>query len=281
MPTVFMFRGHALTLVLFFQLVVQLSGNAELIPVEDFLKPDFISKARLSPDGKHISFLTPVGDRMDVCVYDFEGNNSTRYKGTPGLDVYRSYWCSNERIIFTVTKQNVWAAGLFSVEAGKRQVRALNQYDALQIIDPVPIDERKALVRIADSHRGKPRTVLYNPKSGSSRIVKTADSLPGKQTRWFGDGQGGLAGVVVYDGDTRLFHFDSDIDQWIEMEQLNTLGDGSFEILGYDRVNQVYWVNTYVEGENTATLFTVPTKPDHVAKPIFQDKDYDIKSRNI
>ncbi|MFZ6844370.1 alpha/beta hydrolase family protein [Undibacterium sp. RuTC16W] len=82
------------------------SGAIELIPLDDFVKPDQFKQPRLSPDGKHIAIQInlPQGDRYvpTMSVFELPGFQMKSAIRMPAFEVPLDYqWLSNTRLAIT------------------------------------------------------------------------------------------------------------------------------------------------------------------------------------
>ena len=199
-------------------------------------------------------------------------------KGGQADDVNSVHWVGDDRLVFDVVFRNQYAGGLFSVKAGSRRFEVLNKFDALRVIDPVPSDENVVLTRLYSTSRGGPRTVRYFTKRGIGRVVKSAESLPGTQLGWYGDGGGDLIGCRVYhDGKLRLYFRETYESEWRELKRVSEDVGQSFEVLGFDPHERTFWMTAYEDGANTASLFKVPVDPGSETIRVFNDPKYDIR----
>ena len=231
--------------------------------------------ARLSPDGKHIAFKYPEKDRMDILVLNLDTTESMRLKGQDSEDVNSIYWNSNEHVLFNVLKSNKYAHGLYAIKAGTRRINLLNKHDAVRVIDPVPSDPKRALVRITGSDRGA-RTLIYDPASGYAKRDKSANDLPGIQSAWYSDGLGNLKAVNTYTEKEHQIYYKDSNDAWVRLGDVaNTVHD-EFEVYTYDRHHNALWIGAYEEGNNTASLFRVSLDTPDQSEKIFNDPNYDI-----
>ena len=250
--------------------------NSKEIPLEAFFSHPAISKARLSPTGEYVAFRSPSKDRIDLIIFDLDSNSAQKLKGSNSDDVKSLAWVGDEHVAFNLTLKNQYAGGLFVSKTGSRKIRALNEYDALSILDPLSGDDSSLLTRIYASNTGLPRTVLYNPINGHSKKLDSANSIPGKQLSWFSDGRGNLAAVKVYhDEEIKVHIHNTNSETWTLLEGIESFGQ-RIETLGYDRASEHFWFNAYVIGEDKAALYKLPADDSKDPELVWKDDAYDM-----
>ena len=70
------------------------------IPIESFFKLPQYASMTLSPDGKHIAALAPLGERQGLIVIDLEKRKATPIASAPHLDAVQAYWVNSNRIVY-------------------------------------------------------------------------------------------------------------------------------------------------------------------------------------
>lgn len=249
------------------------------IPVESFFRPIKGSKMCISPDGEYVVFLYPLGDMMGVATMNIETKEVNGLRGNSSDDVRSVYWAGNEHIVFNVTKNNMYASGLYSAKRDRKDIEILNKYEALTVVDPLPVEENWVLAWIYDSADRGQRLMRYNVKSRVGKRVASPGQLPGKVLEWFTNQEGALVGAVTYhEGDTHLMFRKQDKKSWTELGVPDSAKIYDYTFLGYDSAREALWLSGYAEGDQTGALFTLNPKTLKIEGPIFQDADYDVAS---
>ncbi len=91
------------------------------LTIEDFARAPLMSGAKLSPDGKrYAAVVNWENDRRGIVVMDVDaGKRVGGLRGSGDIDVYRVFWHGNDRLLFQISKENVYAYGLFSAPLTK------------------------------------------------------------------------------------------------------------------------------------------------------------------
>ena len=72
------------------------------IPIEDFFKRSEFLQLTLSPDGKRVAALVPVGGRFNLAVLELADRKKVRViTGETVIDVVRLSWVNNNRVVFS------------------------------------------------------------------------------------------------------------------------------------------------------------------------------------
>lgn len=70
------------------------------IPLEDFFRNSQKAAFQLSPDGRHLSFMAPYEERMNVFVRPVEGGEAVRVTSETLRSVAGYMWADNERLLY-------------------------------------------------------------------------------------------------------------------------------------------------------------------------------------
>jgi acetyl esterase/lipase len=90
------------------------------IPVIDFFRPQLFRNPELNPAGTHFAaIVSGEGDRLDLIAFDLATKKAERLTGGAGFDITRYEWLNDKRMLFSLTKDKLYAAGLFAVELGR------------------------------------------------------------------------------------------------------------------------------------------------------------------
>ncbi|HEY0896622.1 MAG TPA: S9 family peptidase, partial [Sphingobacteriaceae bacterium] len=66
-----------------------------VIPVQDFFKTPEKTAFQISPDGRHISYLQPYGDRLNLFVTTAEGQSVKRITAEKDRNISFYFWADN------------------------------------------------------------------------------------------------------------------------------------------------------------------------------------------
>lgn len=120
---------------------------AEPLTIEDLFGPAFLRSVNLSPDGTRIAATVDLGDDLSgLLVHDLATKTSVALKSAEDedKDVYHVYWHGNDRLLFSVSKDKLYAHGLYSVPADKLSEHIpIRLYDAIDLVaQPVSAPDR-------------------------------------------------------------------------------------------------------------------------------------------
>src|SRR5688572_15202473 len=199
--------------------VLPARGASSRPTVEDFFRQPAISSAKLNPSGTHLALTTYdlKTDSAGIRIIDLEAKSATSLAGDKLYDVHRFEWVDDDRIVFTVVRDNMFATGLLLTHRDlKDRPRVLNENDAAEFIsapknrrdriyvwvqqDANNEGRRGGLVELNLAHRAKRGfDVEYGPL-----VADTLASPPGWIVRrWLPDREGEIR-YVIADKDGRL-----------------------------------------------------------------------------
>lgn len=171
------------------------------IPAIDFFRPSLFSGAQLNPAGTLIAALNPgKNDSKNLVVYDLASQKFSGTGGGEGFDIYSFQWLNDQRLLFRLTKEKLYAYALFAGDATKLGVSAiaLNRNDVAIPIGTPRADPLKPLVWLK-------QTARYNGEDGGVVQLDSLRDLDGRGggplIRSFPKVKGGV--VVSYDSDQK------------------------------------------------------------------------------
>ncbi len=91
------------------------------LTAEEFACAPLMSGVKLSPDGRrYAGVINWENDRRGIVVMDTDkGDRVGGLRGSDDIDVSRLFWHGNDRQLFQISKENVYAYGLFSAKVAK------------------------------------------------------------------------------------------------------------------------------------------------------------------
>jgi hypothetical protein len=75
------------------------AAQAAAPKVEDFFRKSQYGGPSLSPSGRYLAFIAPVGEHYGVGIIDLQTRGAPRTLGSAGGDVLRVVWQNDERLI--------------------------------------------------------------------------------------------------------------------------------------------------------------------------------------
>lgn len=192
----------------------------------DFFRPAEILSARLNPAGTHLAYLAyePDTDSTGLRVLNLETKRAVGLPGSKIYDLRQFHWVGDERIVFTVTRDNLYATGLFIThrDLGRRP-EILNGRDAVEVLGSPEArpDNLLVWVRQSSRDRGRPGSLVeINLRRKSEKgfdedsrmISSTIQPPPGESVRaWLPDHAGEIRYAVSHqDGKFSLYRREVD-----------------------------------------------------------------------
>jgi acetyl esterase/lipase len=261
----------------------------EPIPAIDFFRPPVFRSPILNGAGTHFLAIVSTGaDRTDGLVYDVATREMERFTGGGNHDIAAAGWLDDKRFLFMMTKDKLYAYGLYSAELGKLS-RAM-------VLDPFSVNE---VVGVPRSNPSQPIIwVRHDARKeggdgGVMRIDATVDPMRfgrhepsvvhrypsltgGVPLAYLADGEGNLAyGAASKDGVTTLYRFTD--EKWVpckfDFDQLQLVGVG-------DRAGEVLVLRSKEAGKPRA-LYRYDTVAGELGQLVYQDDKYDLAGLGV
>ncbi len=187
-----------------------------------FKKPDF-SQFQLSPNGKFLAGLAPVGTRQNIVVIDLETNKSRAVTSVSEQDVRGFQWANNDRLVFFMDDDGNESFGIWAVNKDGSQPRTLVQAAATRpgriqstnVIDILEDEKDYVLVSSNDRRAAYPDIYKLNIVSARKAIVHRN---PGKLVQWFTGWDGQVLGGFFQDElEQGILLLDSETGEWEEL----------------------------------------------------------------
>jgi dipeptidyl aminopeptidase/acylaminoacyl peptidase len=178
-------KPPVLMLLLFFSF----STTAKELPVEYFFKNYEFSQVSLSPDGKHLAAIAPVGSSRNLVVVDRSTMKPIAVTSLTKRDVSAYQWANNERLLFYVEEDGNESLALNAVNIDGSKPRVLTKASKgiqlipryTRMVDRLKTDDRHVIV-VSNQRRAQfpdlYRMDIYNGKK------KRLTSNPGNITGW-------------------------------------------------------------------------------------------------
>lgn len=106
----------------------------EQVPIVDFFRPSHFSNPSINPSGTHVAALVPVDShREGMVIADLVKGKFKTLHGSKDMDISKLWWMSDDRILFSVIRENLYAAGLY-VATRDAKSYVVEQYSACRVI---------------------------------------------------------------------------------------------------------------------------------------------------
>ncbi|MEI6080360.1 MAG: S9 family peptidase, partial [bacterium] len=216
------------------------------IPLKDFFKNPEVAAYKISPDGKHLSFLASYKKRLNIFVrsIDMKGKPK-RLTSVTDRDISGYFWKGDSEILYSRDFGGDENFQIFSINVNTKKTKALTPFkgvrsgvlDDLEDIsdDEVLITMNKRVKEIFDVYR-------LNIKTGTLKLVA---ENPGNITEWITDHDGKIRMASSTDGvNTTTFYRDSEGDKFKKL--MTTDFKVSFSPLFYTFDNKNIYAATNV-----------------------------------
>ncbi len=264
------------------------------LSVEDLFRPAFFGQAELSPNGKYLAAIQ--GDDHDVrklLIVDLATWKTSTLRGDSDYDVHSFRWLGNDRLVFNLSRDKIYAFGLYSVERerlGRNFPIRLN--DATFIVSAPKARPTNVLVWVQASveNQGQPgglvelsttRSVIDSVTGGRLANANIVKSYPapksGAINSWIADREGELCLCTTYEQKKfHLYRYLATTGDW----QAVPLDLDIYSFLGVDSDNRYVWISHY-----DAALGHVLRRYDlatgQMEAPIYRDPDYDLATAHL
>lgn len=282
------FRG----LLAAFILTGSLLGAADPVPVEKFVEGSVLSRARLSPDGKHLAFIQEIDGKSWLKILEIGTKTVARIdpgRSLSGMskEVPSFNWVSDRRISFITTIwDGYYFTGVSAVDCDGENWKAytgpdadINNHNPLlatQVIHSFEDSDQSVLMLDRGSNEGKDRIFQDVIKvSTLTGYYTTVVENPGDVVGWVVDRQGVVRlGVTRHGMRFGAIYRESEKDPWRKLplfaEKL-----GRVSPLGFDYDGRRLVVATTSAQKRRAVHFYDPAE-GKLGELIAGHDDYDI-----
>ena len=211
---------------------------ADVVAPEPFFQNDNYRSLHLSPSGKYLGALVPIGGRVRLAVMDLETKSSVIAAAFDGDDVDWFEWVNDDRLVFAAIDLQSGlgeqrGTGLFAVNRDGKDFKILAPTIQAQIhrrqlvyryMRPLalPNDGSDDIVVITnDPNANYPDVYRMNTKTGKKTLKSFGK--PGAIVTWVADRQGVVrAAVEVEKGTTiRVFWRPDEEAKWVLLAESN------------------------------------------------------------
>jgi dipeptidyl aminopeptidase/acylaminoacyl peptidase len=273
--------------------VVSLAAAAAPPSIQDlFRKPQF-TQGTLSPSGRHLAVIAPVGERLGVAVIDLETRNVSRMEAPGGLDVLQVAWQTDERLLgFLGDRQR--AAGEPARQGG---IVAINRdgSDARVIAGPggrgferpgtvqvvrVLTGTNEILVTARDRSIDSADLYRYDTSTGHKELLSV--EAPGEALHWVVDFDQVPRAVVTADlrSDTSAFYVRrSATAPWVKVREAK-YGRLTVQPMQFDPDGKLLYVAARMEGDDRLSIYEFDMETLRFGKAIVRHPERDVGLEN-
>lgn len=263
--------------------------------VEDFFRKSQFSGGVLSPSGRHLAVIAPVGEHLGVAVIDLETRNASRMESPGGSDILRVEWQTDERLIGFLGDQQQLAGerprewGMLAVNrdgsdprviaslrvsrGGFERPWSVNLVRILRGTNEILVTARERDIRSADLYR-------FDTSTGRKTLL-SLDS-PGDAVSWVVDFDNVPRAVRTADvnGDTSAWYVRRSADApWVKVEESRFGRLTSFP-MQFDPDGKILYVAGRLDGEDRTAIYEYDVAAGKFGKAIVRHPERDVGPGN-
>jgi dipeptidyl aminopeptidase/acylaminoacyl peptidase len=272
-------------------LILPVLAWANPIPVSDFYKRPPMTGFQLSPNGKYLAAVVPIGQRRNVAVIDLETRKAWPVTSITKQDIGGFVWASDDRLLFFLDNEGNESRGIFAVdrdgknpkmliEPPESQIRA-GRFEVLgaDIVSLMENDPERVLIsvsRVQDEGIVQDIETLNIYTGKRLRKIKN----PGKITSWIADRNGEVIGAVRVDGVETSFLFrDGESKEFEEWSRSRT-GQPSWSPAYISQSREKWYVSSRLDAagnaRDKAAIFRFDPKTRKIGELVYEHPDVDV-----
>ena len=269
-------------------------------PVELFFKNPEFSDPQISPDGKTLVILAPIGGVMNLVAMDLETRQLKALSGE-SRDVTWFYWVSEDRLFYGVDSREVTHDAqrvggailgvdrdgsrvgtvldsyLERLESGSSFRPGSRSYGYVDVIHPLRDDPKHVLVTDNARRREEPDVFLMDIYSGR---LKRQFNNPGTIGRYLVSPKGEVVGGsgLDLDRDATFVYYrrDPDSGEWSRLAEFSSQFEADWEIEAVDRGGKRALAAARWDNDRTALHWFSLETGEMESKPVVADPVYDV-----
>lgn len=248
------------------------------IPLEDFFQNSERTGYQLSPDARHISYLAPWNDRLNLFVrpIDRPDTEAVRLTAETERSLAGYMWADNERLIFSKDTAGDENYQLYGVRLDGSDLRAYTAFEGVRsgIIDD--LEEQPDFILICMNRRNPEVFDPYRLNLTTGELTLLAEN-PGNYQGWMTDHDGKLrAAVAIVDGvNTQLLYRDTEEEPFRPVLTTNFKDVVSF--MEFTPDNREVYAATNLGRDKTVLVRMNPATCEEL-ELLYEDDRYDVES---
>jgi dipeptidyl aminopeptidase/acylaminoacyl peptidase len=264
---------------------------ANPIPVSDFYKRPPMTGFQLSPNGKYLAAVVPIGQRRNVAVIDLETRKAWPVTSITKQDIGGFVWASDDRLLFFLDNEGNESRGIFAVdrdgknpkmliEPPESQMRA-GRFEVLgaDIVSLMENDPERVLISVS---RVQEEGIVQDIETLNIYTGKRLRKIknPGKITSWIADRNGEVIGAVRVDGVETSFLFrDGESKEFEEWSRSRT-GQPSWSPSYISQNREKWYVSSRLDAagnaRDKAAIFRFDPKTRKIGELVYEHPDVDV-----
>lgn len=245
-----------------------------MISLEDFFRNSDRSGFQISPDGRHISFVAPYKDRMNIFVRPTDGGEELQITAETERSIAGYMWADNERLLFMKDTAGDENYRLYGVNLDGTDLRCYTDFPGVRtsIIDDLEDVPHQILIGM---NRRNPEVFdPYRLDLQTGELTQLAEN-PGNWQGWMTDHNGCLRAVTaIVDGvNTQILYRDNDTEDFRPVLTTNFKEEVAF--LDFTADNSMVYAATNLGRDKIALVLMDPATCEE-KEFLFEHPKYDV-----
>lgn len=245
-----------------------------MISLEDFFRNSDRSGFQISPDGRHISFVAPYKDRMNIFVRPTDGDEELQITAETERSIAGYMWADNERLLFMKDTAGDENYRLYGVNLDGTDLRCYTDFPGVRtsIIDDLEDVPHQILIGM---NRRNPEVFdPYRLDLQTGELTQLAEN-PGNWQGWMTDHNGSLRAVTaIVDGvNTQILYRDNDTEEFRPVLTTNFKEEVAF--LDFTADNSLVYAATNLGRDKIALVLMDPATCEE-KEFLFEHPKYDV-----
>ncbi len=279
-------------------LLISAETASTRLPIETFFAEADIRSVQLSPDGKHVAFLTTLGwGKVGIALLDLvnPGQPPEALVSAKDENIKIFAWKGNDYIVYAgdIGGDESYAWRVIPVapakNGGKRTVRVLSESsshssDFMQIFDELKYDpERMLITGIREPGSRTFSIFTLNVRTGQRNPISSFDPSPaGANTAEIADNHGVLRARMILQNESVSYEVRPRPEsRYAKIAEFPAnKGDAPWRLLFFGADNEtLYLLST--EHSDTSTLYTYNIRTGQFSEPLFHSDEGDITTVHL
>ena len=246
------------------------------IPLEDFFRNSPQAAFQLSPDGKHLSFMAPYQDRMNIFVRNLDEEEATQLTHETERSIDGYFWVDNTRILFMKDEGGDENYHLFGVNLDGSDLRCYTPFDGVRVRIIDDLEDIPDQVLIGMNKRNPEVFDPYRLDLKTGELTQLAEN-PGNWQGWMTDHNGVLRSVTaIVDGvNTQILYRDHDNEDFRAV--LTTSFKDSVDFIIFTPDNKYVYTATNLGRDKSVLVLMDPATCKEI-EVLYENPTYDISS---
>ena len=261
--------------ILMTTLVVGVNAQAPLIPLNDFFRNPEKVAFRISPDGKHLAFMQPWENRLNIFVQEIGKTEEVQVTFSKERDIQGYFWKNDNRLVFLQDKGGNENFHLFAVDKDGKNQKELTVGDDVraEIIDDLFENENEMIVGL--NKRNPEIYDAYRININTGELTMVGEN-PGNITGWQTDNAGIIRIATTTDGiNTGVLYRNSEKEPFSEL--ITTNFKESFSPLFFDFDDKTLLVASNIGRDRTSIVKYDPIKKKEIST-LFEHPEVDVST---